>query len=90
MAKELSGFPSLKPAIITKVNIGDVNPLGKSSNVLLPTLAQRVRPNITDRHHPQRLEAYTLRRLGHQSLSIRGIDNLLGNTYRDHRVSTGV
>ncbi|KAI1412763.1 hypothetical protein F5Y13DRAFT_162633 [Hypoxylon sp. FL1857] len=26
--KKVTGFPSLQPAIITKVNIGDVNPLG--------------------------------------------------------------
>ena len=29
MTEELSGFPTLKPAIITKVNIGDVHDLGK-------------------------------------------------------------
>ncbi|KAH7311414.1 hypothetical protein B0I35DRAFT_438033 [Stachybotrys elegans] len=29
---ELSGFPTLKPAIITKVNIGDVQPLGVMHN----------------------------------------------------------
>lgn len=28
MATEQSGFPTLIPALITKVNIGDVNPLG--------------------------------------------------------------
>lgn len=30
MATEQSGFPTLVPALITKVNIGDVNPLGLS------------------------------------------------------------
>lgn len=28
--KELTGFPSLKPAVITKVNIGDIHQLGES------------------------------------------------------------
>ncbi|RYP71297.1 hypothetical protein DL771_004874 [Monosporascus sp. 5C6A] len=32
MAQQPSGFPSLKPAIITKVDIGDVNPLGVIHN----------------------------------------------------------
>lgn len=30
MFQELSGFPTLKPALITKMNIGDVHDLGKS------------------------------------------------------------
>lgn len=30
MSADVSGFPSLVPAIVTKVHIGDVNPLGKS------------------------------------------------------------
>lgn len=29
--KDLSGFPTLKPAIITKVHIGDVHDLGQES-----------------------------------------------------------
>ncbi|EYE89964.1 uncharacterized protein EURHEDRAFT_534610 [Aspergillus ruber CBS 135680] len=32
MATEQSGFPTLVPALITKVNIGDVNPLGVIHN----------------------------------------------------------
>jgi hypothetical protein len=32
MAETLSGFPSLVPAIVTKVNIADANPLGVIHN----------------------------------------------------------
>ncbi|KAI1444242.1 hypothetical protein F5Y02DRAFT_419335 [Annulohypoxylon stygium] len=32
MSGELSGFPTLKPAIITKVNIGELNDLGTIHN----------------------------------------------------------
>ncbi|KAI0157186.1 hypothetical protein GGR52DRAFT_577180 [Hypoxylon sp. FL1284] len=32
MSKQLSGFPSLQPAVITKVNITDVNTLGQIFN----------------------------------------------------------
>lgn len=28
MTDKFTGFPSLKPAVITKVNIGDINDLG--------------------------------------------------------------
>lgn len=38
MSAELSGFPTLKPAIITKVDIGDVNDLGKSATLPSATL----------------------------------------------------
>lgn len=29
MSEEFSGFPTLKPAIISKLHIGDVHPLGQ-------------------------------------------------------------
>ncbi|KAK2772275.1 hypothetical protein CKAH01_13978 [Colletotrichum kahawae] len=32
MTDKFTGFPSLKPAVITKVNIGDINDLGKIFN----------------------------------------------------------
>ena len=38
MSVELSGFPTLKPAIITKVDIGDVHDLGKSATSPSATL----------------------------------------------------
>ena len=38
MSENLSGFPTLKPAIITKVNIGDVHDLGKWTQPLISSV----------------------------------------------------
>ena len=57
MSNELSGFPTLKPAIITKVDIKDVHDLGKSA----PLFGRRKNPShLSKRNYPQWFQAYTL------------------------------
>lgn len=52
MSTELSGFPRLVPAIVTKVNIGDVNPLGTIHNGSTLTHYVRLTPsNVPNRNY---------------------------------------